>query len=342
MKRNLLTTAAVFMATSAMLLGSGWVAPVVVSEPEPEREVVVEPAKGSRDNRQVSESNPTAPSTRASVKAADVSVDQIVKRAGKTHAGADLSKSVVEQEVVNSGFMYPYVSVDYGYTSNQDERLHGIDADVHNVTLTGGFTTFWDLNVGGMFDFSNSTGSSDTMDSSVDTFTGSVFVSRMINNWSLAGVSLSYSASDSQLKDMNDVDTDTYTVSPFVSFFKTIGSWTLSFTPTYSLSFADIDYNIDGVGKAYTTNGTFLATVKAAYAVTEKLTLALTVTPTMLVQQEEASADAAEGDDFWMSLAPSASYKITEALSATVGYKYDAFNGDYENHNVTAGLNYAF
>lgn len=339
--------------SGASAMASGWSAPAeTTTTTTPTVTGASAEQKSAANVPQVSAGNPAARPTLISNKVSDMAATRASqKTTGKTHAGTEMCKQVKEIPSCN-GFIYPYTGVDYGYTSNKDTRANGLYSDVNNVTISGGFTTYWDLNVGAMFDFSNSNGTSGSnVDSDANTYSGSIFASRAINTWSLAGVSLTYSNSDIEssmpnaagvVADQPGVNVDTYTWSPFVSVFKTWGNWTLSYTPTYSMSFSTTDYNTAGVSDEHTTSGTFLSTLKASYAVSEKLSFALGITPTVLVWQETPQFDAPKSDDNWYSVSPSVSYKITDAVNVTAGYKYDAFNNDYENHNATVGLNYSF
>ncbi len=303
----------------------------------------------------VNPKNPAARPTSLSQTAAHLASSIAALRAGFIHAGAGMDKQVAFVEPTAdtpSWFQNPYVGADYGFTNIDGTREEDFDTDMHNVSISAGFSTILDLNVGGIFDYSHTNSINDFSSSSeTDTFTGSVFASRLITNWAVGGLSLTYSAGHSQswnpgadgdINPQPDTDTEAYAFSPFVSLFKSWGNWSVSFTPTYSVSLSTSDFNTEDVGNAHATTGTFFAGVRTSYAFTEKLGASLALTPSMLVQQDDPERGNPHADDFWLSVSPSVNYKFTEALNATLGYKYDAFNEDYQSHNISVGLNFNF
>ena len=271
----------------------------------------------------------------------------------KAHAGAKMmEKSIIEQEPVNEGFQNPWIGVDYGFSYSEDQRELGYTSYLHMATLSGGFTTYFNIDVGAMFMYT----ATDGRDIGGDAFSGSIWASRPIFDWLYFGVSGSYTSGDQDTFQRNvwtATDSDTWAVSPFLMFIYQTGPWTLSCSPTYVASFQDTDLHQDfasdsfdqfGVsfepdsapGQDSTTHKLVVAN-RIGYKFSDAFSATVNISPNIVLGYE-----GPDQEDFWVNTGLKLKYNVSEALDIYGKYSYDLFHSDYENHNVNVGLDYNF
>lgn len=271
----------------------------------------------------------------------------------KAHAGAKMmEKSIIEQEPVNEGFQNPWIGVDYGFSYSEDQRELGYTSYLHMATLSGGFTTYFNIDVGAMFMYT----ATDGRDIGGDAFSGSIWASRPIFDWLYFGVSGSYTSGDQDTFQRNvwtATDSDTWAVSPFLMFIYQTGPWTLSCSPTYVASFQDTDIDqgfaddsFDQFGISFepdsapgqdSTTHKLVVANRIGYKFSDAFSATVNISPNIVLGYE-----GPDQEDFWVNTGLKLKYNVSKALDIYGKYSYDLFHSDYENHNVNVGLDYNF
>lgn len=284
------------------------------------------------------------PGTHAGVPKSDMLSGQ-APNSGNTGSVGD-GKAPASIDPGEAWFSNPYVFGEYGYTSNKDNRSGGYDSDIHSGTVGWGFTTAWDLMIGGMFIYNNVDGTaSGGAKSKSDVYTGSLYASRSILKWLYGGVSFSYSHADSNTASptVNSIDTesDTWSAAPYFSMFKVIDAWTLSATPTCVVSFSNYAYPNNATDD--TSNMIkFVMMNRVAYAFTDKFTAAILLNPNVVALDHNPSGTPGSEGRAWLNTGLKLDYRVTDAMDVYAQYTYDAWNSQYTNHNLNVGVNYSF
>ncbi|MDD2710184.1 MAG: autotransporter domain-containing protein [Verrucomicrobiae bacterium] len=245
----------------------------------------------------------------------------------------------------SSWFSNPYVFTEYGYSSNKDTRIGGYNSDIQSGIIGGGFTTAWDLMVGGMMIYNNSDGAAvNNGHAKSDVYTGSIYFSRAIINWLYWNASFSYSHADNTTSSNSMADTDSETgswsIAPSLTAFKQIDSWTLSTTPTYIASLQNYAYSGFSDDTGY--NGKFVLMNRVAYAFNDFFTAALLLNPNYITNDHPADGVGSSAGKAWLNTGLRFNFRLADGLDLYTGYTYDAFNNTYINHNFNLGVNYSF
>lgn len=271
----------------------------------------------------------------------------------KTHAGAKMmEKSILEEEVAPDGFYNPWIGLDYGFSYSEDQRELGYTSYLHMATLSGGFTTYFNIDVGAMFMYTGTEGD----DIGGDAFSGSIWASRPIFDWLYFGVSGIYTSGDQDTFQRNvwtSTDSDTWAVSPFLMFIHSFGPWTLSCSPTYVASFQDTDIEQDFARDSFDQDGIYFAPDSASgqnstthklvianrigYKFTDSFSATVNISPNIVL-----GYDGPDQEDFWLNTGIKFKYKATNMIDLFAKYSYDLLHSDYENHNVNVGLDINF
>jgi hypothetical protein len=284
------------------------------------------------------------PGTHAGVPKSDLLAGEAVNNGNKGMAGDGKAPSSIDPG--EAWFSNPYVFGEYGYSSNKDKRSGGYNTDIQSGTFGFGFTTAWDLMVGGMMIYNNCDGTASAgARSKSDVYTGSLYASRSILKWLYGGVSFSYSHADSSSSSpaFNAMDTqsDTWSAAPYFTMFKVIDSWTLSATPTCVVSFQNYQYPANATDDTGSTIK-FVMFGRAAYAFNDKFTAALLLSPNVVAHDHAPDGTPGSAGRTWLNTGLKLDYRVSNAVDIYAQYTYDAFNAQYENHNMNVGVNYSF
>jgi hypothetical protein len=301
---------------------------------------VVVPAFDQNDldaiRHKVEPANPNHNANRAAEKSTVRALDSALKRLN--HSGVEAMDKLVVEEPVNEGFRYPWISLEGGYGYSDDQRAGGLETDLWSTVLSMGFTTFYDWDIGGMFIYSGSDGDAPGLDSDGENFTGAIFASRkLFFDWLYIGGSASYTAGEEETSAggvSRDTETDTWGLSPFLMAIYQTGAWTFSTTPTYLVSLQDLES--DGADDSTDTHR-FNVANRIRYNFTDRFSAEAFASPVVLLDTPEN-----DEDDFWLNTGVKLGYIFSENWNIYSDYSYDAFNSDWENHNVNLGINYNF
>lgn len=313
---------------------------------------------------QTSVSNPGSPLDVITLNAPNLSLNQVLGLPGN-HAGAPKS-DFLSYAAPNSGnaadpmgtgaapsnlapgeawFANPYVFGEYGYSSNKDERGGGYDCDVQSGSFGFGFTTAFDLLVGGQMSYSDINGSgTGGAQTKSDVYAGSVYVSRAFTPWLYWGTMFGYMHADSNSRSSTVASTDTksdaWSVAPYLTMFKRFGSWTLSASPTYMLGLQGFTYPSTPNDTA--SMGKLVVLGRATYDFTDRFSASLVLSPTVVLHDHEVDGVTSLEGRSWLNTGLRLNYRIGQGLDLYAGYSYDAFNALFTNHNFTLGLGYSF
>lgn len=289
-------------------------------------------------NQFLSETNPAAAGRTMAIKAANQSL-RVLRNNIVTHAGTDMGKKDC------GWFRNPELSLEYNFNYNNDTRSGGLDTDIHGATGGLGIMTCWDLSVGALLsvshadgDAANTTaGAADDVQSQTTTAVGTLYISKSFWDWFFVGGSASFAGgcTDTKYGTANvKTNSGTQTLSVYTGAFTNEGNWSFSTVPTYAVSMQACDTSTEADSSSST--GTIIWSNNIGYSFTDKFFASLNITPNFVVH-DEAALGAVRGDDLWVNFGLSDSYQVDETWSLTGSYSYDAFNNDYENHNVNVG-----
>jgi hypothetical protein len=318
----------------------------------------------TQTSSQTTVSNPGSPLDVITLNTPNLSLDQALQTPGN-HAGVPKSafhsgfapNSGNSAEQMGTGqapssvapgeswFSNPYVFGAYGYSSNKDERGGGYDCDIQSGSFGFGFSSAFDLLVGGAMMYSdvsgNGVGGSET---SSKVYSGSVYVSRPFTPWLYWGVAFGYMHADSTSRSSTvastDSSSDAWSVSPYLTAFKRYGSWTLSASPVYMLGLQDFDYGTSRDDSA--SMGKFVLMGRATYDFNDKFSASILVNPTVVVHDHEVDGVASLEGRTWLNTGLKFNYRFAQGFDLSAGYTYDAFNALFTNHNFTLALTYSF
>lgn len=233
---------------------------------------------------------------------------------------------------------YPSVFTEYNYSQMNDDRVGGMDTVTNTWTLGMDFMTVGDIFVGGMVSFSDYDGDNDNkakMDGNNLTYT--LYASKALSENMFAGLSLSYSDDDDKAA---DVDTSTYSVTPYVSFVTYLDEVQLSITPAYMLAWSETEALNPTDDKSHRQE--LLLSARATMGVTEALSVFAGATAHQVVYSRLMDGENGQ-DHFWVATSVGFDWMINEMVAVRASVGYDAFNKNYrKNLNAQAGLTVLF
>ncbi|MFZ5807039.1 MAG: hypothetical protein ACOY3I_07530 [Verrucomicrobiota bacterium] len=289
-----------------------------------------------RSDRHLNAGNPAALERLMPQKATLKSLHSLEKNL-VTHAGTGAS---------DDWFRYPEMFWEYGFSYNNDKRAGGIDADVHSATMGVSWITFWDINVGGILTGSVSDGDAITnTHSDTTSVVGTLYLSKTA--WDCFIYGSSFSFGNSETDTTMGVNTSTHTnmnsntISPYIGGFWSEKEWSVNSTLTYSVTMQKYDYNIN-VANTSSSTGSLIWATNVGYTVNEEWRLGVNLTPNFIVHDESQAINVTPNDDLWMNVGGNVSYSVEQDWVVNGGYSYDAFQSDFDNHNVNVGATHYF
>ena len=254
-------------------------------------------------------------------------------------------------------FQDPSVYVEYGYTTSQDNRIAGLDGDLHQVVVGLDFVAPGGFVVGGSYTATVESLSSETtfgpeaeLDSNSHFF--SLYTARNYWDWVNVGLTTSYGYNDRTFDVPSlaflrqDIDSDTLSVAPFIGVGHTWGAFSWSTTPTYLFSYEafEVETAAGFTTKTHQRSETLLVLNKFAYALSDRWILGAHANYINVASIYRPAAPTVNGpeDRSYFNLGGKVSWVPAEKWELTVGYDADVANRNYDNHRIRGGLTYSF
>jgi hypothetical protein len=255
--------------------------------------------------------NPASPSLIQSNIANQRLIDMMMKAAPHAAAGA------------NEWFQTPSVFAEYGYNKLAPNRDN--HTDINGGTIGLNFMTKCDVAAGMMLNYGSADGGYEAENMGV------TFSLAKSYDWFFMGLSAGYDYSNGQ---NGLIDTDAYTLAPFIGAMYVKGNFSFSTAPTMVMRWQEFDG-----GDADNSNDvTFGFMNTASYQVTEALTLSLMANWNCVVQEDPT----ANTDHNWYSVGTKVSYRLTDKVTTYASYLIDLGNDTLENQRAVAGLTMEF
>lgn len=250
-------------------------------------------------------------------------------------------------------FQDPALFMDHGFITSNDNRSFGVEEFQYNLQLGMDFATYYDFVVGFMYTYAHRDGEVDDtpgaildIDSSTHLF--SVYVSRMIYDYLIAGatMSLGYDRVDQEITGaVVDFDFDRFIVSPsaFFGFAKAWDTWSLSSIASYI--YEESHWNPDGnflpTGAFNQNTSTFTWNNKATYFLCDTWDIAGEFGLTQIIDTNVSTLP--DDDDFWGTIGASTSWRPNSHWQVTARVLYDILNDNYqETVTGSIGATYQF
>jgi hypothetical protein len=241
-------------------------------------------------------------------------IDMMMKAAPHAAAGA------------NEWFQTPSVFAEYGYNKFSDERAANGEADINSGTVGLNFLTKCDVAAGVMFNY----GSTDAEVSDAENYGVTLSLAKSYD-WFFMGLSAGYDFGDG--KD-GAINTDSYTLAPFIGAMYVKGNFSFSTAPTMVMRWQEFD----GGNADNSDDITFGFMNTASYQVNEALTLSLMANWNSVVKEDPAAST----DHNWYSVGTKVSYRVTDKVSTYASYMIDLDSETYDNQRAVAGLTMEF
>jgi hypothetical protein len=235
--------------------------------------------------------------------------------------------------------------VEYGYDSNRDRRLNGLDSNLHAGTVGMTFQTVYDVVVGAMFNHTYASGNgaghtNTTMDSNNATF----FFAK---NWDLlyAGTTLTFGGADLRMRVpgmRTTTDIDSFAVTPYIGI-AGYEKGPFSFYTTLSCIFRFQDYDYSAPIPSDTSrDATLVLMNRFNYALNEKCVLTGIFDWNKVVGNHPVDLPHGDIDSCWFTLGAKFRYRLTEKVELYTGYCAQVGNQAFEDHQVNVGMSVAF
>ncbi|MCK4625285.1 MAG: hypothetical protein KAV00_08250 [Phycisphaerae bacterium] len=247
----------------------------------------------------------------------------------------------------------PKPFVEYGYGHNRAKERDGLTTNTH--TFTGGVCckTFADFQTGAIFSLIHANGNSagrNGVDYDEDGFTATFFISKNIQ-WLYFGTSLTYGYSGGIARTKpaanrfrTKIDSNTLVVCPYIGAIYVNGPFSASITPTYVYRYQNVAYR-SGINNSTSegiSDGTFVLANKASYAVNEKFWVDFNFDYNQIIHEDDSKFAQGSTDRGWLTLGPKFTYCLTESTQISLSYTATVANEDFENHQITVGLDFRF
>lgn len=267
---------------------------------------------------------PDNPSDRINLRAVERSVERLMEL--PTTAGASVSKNTVETPQESGWFRNPSFFLEYDYIRSNDERPVGPDGHTHSGQIGFDFTVPADVLLGLIYSYSKQSLDSDLpTGTETDSHFISAYLAKSFAGWINVGVSSGWGTNEVETQGAPDTDFDTWSVTPYLGVFHSWGSCSFASTATYLYQ----DSNNANTGKV-------AVDLNLKYALTEKFSIS------GLTRLNQMVDNVPGEDDNWLTLGGKIGYRVTERADVFVGYEYDAFNDNYQNHTGRTGFSYSF
>jgi hypothetical protein len=250
-----------------------------------------------------------------------------------------VSKEVAPAATRLQWFSYPTFYVEYDYIHSLDDRRDGADSITNSAVVGFDFVTIYDILLGFTYSYSNRDAhiSPIGLPDDEDAHFFNLYTAKTFWQWINIGVSGGYGYTSLETVDTDSGHEDTWSISPFVGLAHTWGPWSASVTPTWTHTWTTTLDTPKGVGSGSEQSGRLGVPLKVGYAVTEKLKVQVTARYNGITNNGGKIAALPE-DRNWGTFGGKITYRVCKPLSIYGEYLYDAFNDNYENHNVHAGL----
>jgi hypothetical protein len=244
----------------------------------------------------------------------------------------------------NLWFRNPTPFVEYGFADSRDRRAGGLASHINNGTAGLTFQTIGDVTTGFMYDYANTEGHDELIQSGTDANTMTFFFAK---NWSLlyVGTSLTFgeARTHTEIAGVRSAcDTDTFAVAPYIGvagYQK--GPLSMFSTLTCVFRHADIDFSRN-VRSDETNDSTLVLMNRVSYNVTERFNVTGIFDWNQVLAQQQVRGPNVEIDHAWLTMGLKVRYKVAQKVDVYTGYTADVGNQSFENHRVNLGVAIGF